>query len=171
MTREEFLKDVSNWSNHRYLLWEALQATSGYVVELGMGQGSTPFLHQYCKDSGRTLYSYENNVDWFEKCQPFNPDNSFHITDWDVVAELHLTPPVLFLDHAPGERRQIDLKNFALRAQVIVIHDSEPAADHGYQMRQHKPKFKFWKDFETSGAWASAASNFIDVTRWQIPEQ
>lgn len=163
MTKDEFLQGVENWSNHRYLLWEALEKTEGDVVEMGMGHGSTPFLYQWCKDAGRTLYSYENNLEWYEKCKGFNPENSFLIHDWDIVAENHLTPAVLFIDSAPGERRQIDLKNFALRARIIVAHDTELAADHGYQMRQHIPLFKYWKDYQSSGAWASIASNFIEL--------
>lgn len=161
MTDAEFLHGVENWSNHRHLLLEALKLTDGDVVEMGMGHGSTPFLYQWCKDNGRTLYSYENSLDWFEKCEKFNPENSFHITDWDVVAEKHLTPSVLFIDHAPGHRRKFDLATFALRARIIVLHDSEPTGAGDYQVRQHIPLFKYWKDFKSEGAWASMASNFI----------
>lgn len=163
MTREQFLEGVENWSNHRYLLWEALEKTEGDVVEMGMGHGSTPFLYQYCKDAGRKLYSYENSFDWFEKCRDFNPENSFHITDWDVVAERHLTPSVLFIDHAPGGRRKIDLVNFALRARIVVLHDSEPTGAGDYQVRQHFSKYKWVKEYESSGAWASMLSNFIQL--------
>lgn len=164
MTREDFLKGVTNFDNHRHLLWEALEMTEdiqGPVVEMGMGNGSTPFLASYCATRNRQFFSYENNLEWFEKCRDFHP-NTFHLTDWDIVAEKHLTPSVLFLDHAPGERRKIDLANFAMRARIIVIHDSEIAADHGYQMRQHIPLFKYWKDWKSDGAWASMASNFIE---------
>lgn len=165
MTREEFLQSVENWSNHRYLLWEALEKTNHLdspVVECGMGFGSTPFLERYCDDAKRVLYSYENNLEWFEKCQKYN-SRSFHITDWNIVAEQHLTPSVLFLDEAPGEHRKEFLKLFAMRARIIVAHDTEIAADHGYQMRQHKGLFKYWKDYESVGAWASMASNFIEL--------
>ena len=163
MTKEEFLAGVENWSNHRHLLWEALEKTEELhlpVIECGMGAGSTPFLYQYCKDAGRLFYSYENNLEWYDKCREFNPHSNL-ITDWNDVAGLHLTPSVLFLDEAPGEHRKLFLELFAKRARIIVAHDTEPAADHGYQMRQHIPLFKYWKDFESPGAWASMASNFI----------
>lgn len=163
MTDEQFLHGVENWSNHRFLLLEALKLTEGDVVEMGMGSGSTPFLAKYCEDAGRKLFSYENNLEWYEKCRGFNPKRSFHISDWDIVADNHLTPSILFIDSAPGERRQIDLKNFALRARIIVAHDTEPAADHGYKMRQHIPLFRFWRDYQGPGAWASMASNFIEL--------
>jgi len=166
MTKEEFLKDVTNYNNHRYLLWQALEATSeGEVVEMGCGFGSTPFLSKYCKDKNLKLASYENDLDWYGKCLDFH-NNITHLIDWGEVSEKHLTPAVLFIDHRPGERRKMDLERFAMRARIIVIHDSEPAADHGYQMRQHFGKFKYTADWKTDGAWASVLSNFIDVSTW-----
>lgn len=163
MTKEDFLKDVQNWDNHRHLLWEALELTKGEIVEMGMGQGSTPFLHQYAKDSGRDLYSYENNLEWYSKFTEYVSE--FHkltyTIDWDLVSRNHKSPSVLFIDHAPGERRKIDLEKFSNMAKIIVIHDTEPAADHGYQVRSVLKKFKYIKEYESPGAWASMVSNFV----------
>lgn len=170
MDKTLFLKEVSNFSNHRFLLWPALQATSGEVVEMGMGSGSTPFLREYCQDTNRMLYSYENDFEWYRKMQDYNGQGHkvTHLVDWDDVAKNHLHPSVVLLDHRPGERRKIDLELFANKASIIVLHDSELAADHGYQMRQHIPLFKYWIDYKTIGAWASAASNFVDVTQFEF---
>lgn len=167
MTKEEFLKDVANWDNHRHLLWPALEATKGEVVEMGMGQGSTPFLHEYCKDKKRMLYSYDNSREWMEKFVDLKSDNHFvqWVLDWDQVAITHKKPDVVLIDHAPGERRYIDVERFANSANVIVIHDSEPAAT-GYMMDKIWHLFKYRKDFTSPGAWATAVSNFIDVTKW-----
>lgn len=173
MTREEFLKDFGNWSNHRILLWEALEATknkSNYdtiISEFGCGDGSTPFLHKYAEDNKRYLVSYENNLEWMNKYRHLNGEYHmvYHIHDWDKVG---IVPSVLLIDHAPGERRKIDIRIFADKARVIVCHDTEPAADHGYQMRAEFGKFKYHIDYKTDGAWASAVSNFIDVTKFKI---
>jgi hypothetical protein len=170
MTKEAFIKGVANWDNHRRLLYPALQATTGEVVEMGCGDGSTAFLREYCRDAGRMLYSYENNYDWWRRMSDYNsPEHKvIHVTDWDVVALNHVHPSVVLLDHAPGERRKFDVEKFANKASVLVLHDSEPAADHGYQMRQHIKLFKYWIDLKTEGAWASAASNFVDVTQFEF---
>ena len=161
MNKEEFLKDVQNWDNHRHMLWEALELTNGDVVEMGMGQGSTPFLHQYCKDANRRLYSYDNNLEWYNKFTMFASD--FHTLtytiDWDIVSKKH-TPSVVFIDHAPGERRYIDVELFANKADIVVIHDSEPAAT-GYMMAKIWHLFKYRKDFKSEGAWATMVSNKI----------
>jgi len=169
MTKEEFIKDVANWDNHRHLLWPALEATTGEVIEMGMGQGSTPFLHEYCKDAGRKLFSYDGNLEWAMKFQEMITDGHrvLHVHNWDDVSMRHPSPDVVLIDHAPGERRYIDVQRFANTAKIIVIHDSEPAAT-GYMMNKIWHLFKYRKDFVTGGAWATAVSNFVDLTTFEI---
>lgn len=163
MTKEEFLKDVAGWNNHMFLLWPVLEATDGIVVELGMGHGSTPQLNKYCTDRKRKLYSYDNTLDWVDKFRHFENDyhKLFLAHTWDDVEFDKID--VLLIDHAPGERRKVDIKRFANIAKYIVCHDTEPAADHGYQMRSELNKFKYMKDYETIGAWATVVSNFYPV--------
>lgn len=166
MTKSEFTHITSNYDSHRPLLWAALEATTGLVVEMGCGYGSTPFLFEYCQERNRKLVSYENNQEWYDKMKGQYPHIEF-TKNWDFVP-LRPTPSVLFIDHAPGERRKVDLYRFSDVAKIIVVHDSEPAADHGYKMRATLKRFKYLIDYETDGAWASAVSNFMDVTKWDI---
>ena len=58
ITIEEFTKGASDWNNHIFLLWNALEATEGEVIEMGCGDGSTRQLHEYCKQHNRRLYSF-----------------------------------------------------------------------------------------------------------------
>ena len=162
MTKEEFLKGVANWNNHLYLLWPALEATKGKVVEFGCGDGSTNQLHQYCKDTNRKLESYDFNKEWVEKYRHLESDNHklYHAPDWDAV---NLTEvDVLLIDHSPGERRWEDIKKYANVAKYIVIHDSEPAAT-GYMLNKIWGLFKYRKDYKTDGAWATVVSNFHEL--------
>lgn len=164
MTKEEFLNDFQNWDNHRPLLWEALELTKGDIIEMGMGQGSTPYLSQYAKDSNRNLYSYDNNLEWYQKFTGLTSNNHTltYTIDWDLVSKKHPNPDVVFIDHAPGERRYIDVGLFADKAKIIVIHDTEPAAT-GYMMNKIWHLFKYRKDFKSEGAWASMVSNYIKL--------
>lgn len=169
MTKEQFIGEIENWNNYKPLLWEALEATFGSVIEMGIGMGSTKILHDYCNANNRPLFSYENNEQWFDQYKHLN--NEYHhmmcLTDnWDVVDNTHLLCGVLFVDHAPGERRHIDVELFKDKANIIVIHDTEPEADHGYQMSKIWHLFKYVKHYQSAGAWASAVSNNIDVTKF-----
>lgn len=164
MTKQEFFKGVGNWNNHLFLMWPALESTSGLVVEFGCGHGSTDQLHKYC-DGKRELRSYENNLDWLDKFRHLeNENHKFYFTKhWDDV-ELDQID-VMLIDHAPGERRKVDLVKYANKAKIIVAHDTEPAADHGYQMRDVLKTFKYQVDYQSPGAWASIVSNFVDVKK------
>lgn len=173
MTKEEFVQFENNWDSHRPLLWEALSCVitnslgDGDVFEFGVGNGSTPYMADFCKNNMMRLISFENNRDWFEMFEPFHEDHHSigFVDNWNDIQLCEVG--LLFIDHAPGERRKVDIARWSNHAKIIVAHDTEPAADHGYQMRAELKKFKYMIDYETDGAWASAVSNFIDVTKWK----
>jgi hypothetical protein len=167
MRKQDFIKVDSNYNSHLPLLWEALEATKGLVIEMGMGHGSTPFLSEYCEQRDRELISYENDRGWLEKFSKYTHTMQF-VTDWNLVSIANNFASVVFIDHAPGERRKYDIAAFSNKAEIIVAHDTEPAADHGYQMRAELAKFKYCFEYETNGAWATAVSNFINITKWKV---
>lgn len=166
MNKSEFTQFTSNWDSHRPLLWEALEATQGKVIEFGSGFGSTPFIDGYCRERKRPFTSYENNQAWIDQLHEMNLGAPEYIANWDDVP-LH-DIDVLFIDSAPGERRKVDIKRWANNAKILVVHDCEKAADHGYKMRVELSKFKYAIEYVTDGAGAMAVSNFINVTLWDI---
>lgn len=171
MSKEDFLKDVDNWCNHRHFLWEALEATKHLrlpVLELGCGHGSTPFLQKYCADEGLELFSYDFNPDYAKEF------GGVHVEDWNYlpgnIDGWKRPYSVALIDESPGEHRK-DSIQMLTHVKVVVIHDSEPdgwnASD--YQVRQHFDKYKYHTDYKAPkpGAWATALSNYIDVTQWK----
>lgn len=156
MTKEEFIGDIENWDNHRILLYFALTLTKGKVIEYGSGKGSTPYLRQYCIDNMRLFETYDFNKEWAAQM------NSFYVSDWDSICP---NGSVILIDHSPGERRTIDIPRLADNFEILVIHDSEPAAD-GYDVRKHFKDFNYVVELKTTGAWTTALSNTIDITKW-----
>lgn len=159
------------------LLYKALEATKGEIIEMGTGHGSTPLLHEYCTKNKRVLHSYETEKDWISKFEgTANELHTFTLLDrlaWDVCSDMHPSPSVVFIDHAPGERRKEDILRFKDSAEIIVVHDTEPTGAGDYQVRQHFQKFKYcvevlsnWHDPREAGAWATALSNTINITNW-----
>lgn len=159
------------------LLFKALEETKGEVIEMGTGHGSTPLLHEYCTNKKRILHSYETEKDWISKFEHMtSPLHTFTLLCrdcWDSCSNMHFSPSVVFIDHAPGERRQRDLILFKDTAEIIVIHDTEPKGAGDYRVRQHFDKFKYvvevmsnWHDPREAGAWATALSNTVDITKW-----
>jgi len=154
MKREDFLEDMEEWNNHRLLLWEALKATKGKVVEFGSGAGSTPFLRKQCKTYNRAFESYDHSEKWSKV------NGSKQVSNWDDVNLKNAK--VLFIDHAPAERRWVDIKKYANKVDIIVIHDTEPEST-GYMMDKIWHLFKYRVDVKSEGAWATAVSNTIDL--------
>jgi len=172
MTREQFISNLSHWNSYLPLLWEALQATKGDVVEAGVGDGSTAKLHQYCWDNHRKLFSYEGNLEWYRKFEYYNGNGhkvEYVGNNWEVMVAAHRSPVgVLFSDEAPGEMRKYNIAMFCNTAQVIIAHDAEPSNDGGYKYSLLKPLFKYTKLHEFPGASTAAFSNFVDVSKWVI---
>lgn len=172
MNKAHFIHDLNIWNSYLPLLWAALENTQGDVVELGMGDGSTEKLHEYCKSNGRLLYSYDSNKEWFHRFERFRTNR--HAVEWvghnwQIMIERHRAKiGVLFSDEAPGEMRKYNVSMFCNLAQIIVVHDSEASNDHGYKFSLIRPLFKYSKDFEYPGASATAFSNFIDVSQWDV---
>lgn len=147
-----FLADVTNWNNHRPLLLWALKHTKQNnlpILEMGCGDGSTPYLQHYCKSTGKRLISYDYNKEWADKF------GATHVEDWDSIQ--HEQYSVILIDHSPGERRHIDIANLADKCDYMVIHDSEPSAT-GYMLDKVWHLFPFRRDLITDGAWATIVS-------------
>lgn len=170
MSKEWFLSGLEGWNSYLPLLWEALEATDGEVIELGMGDGSTKKLHEVCK--GRKLYSYENNLEWYRKFEHLRTSQHAieYTQNWLEPIERHrYTIGVLFSDEAPGEIRKYNIAMFCNTAKVIIAHDSEKLNEIGYRYDLVKPLFKYHRQYEhSSGTHAAAFSNFVDVTRWSV---
>lgn len=166
MSKEEFLKDIGAWSNHRHLLWRALEATEGPVLELGAGEGSTPYFKQYCHDENRTFRSYDSNQDWAKKMGVYYNDGN-----WDALNCWEIHWSVVLLDLAPGEYRRIALMK--LSADIICVHDSERIGwnSSDYRIRPLFSKFKHTLDDipkEHGAPWTTLLSNKINVKSWVI---
>lgn len=181
MNKNNFLENVTDWGNHRVLLWEALEETqTGEVIEMGLGGESTPYLHEYCKANNRTLYSFEYDAEWLEQYKHFRSDNHImvQLSDWDKAKDICPNPSVILIDHSPGERRIVDIERFKDIKGILVVHDTQTqptAADYGYESVW--PLFKYKADLKVemnydvdpphNRTWASAVSNHYDLTKWR----
>lgn len=163
MERDKFIP-TSFLNSYTPLLYRALCDTTGPIVECGMGNYSTHLLH----DTGRHVISYDTNYEWYRRFD-VEPKNLIPPNEWlTVIRSLKTLVSVFFIDQAPGEIREKCIAELSNGFDgIVVAHDTEPAADRGYKMRQHFPKFKYVVEVQTSDAWATALSNTIDVTTWR----
>ena len=183
MDKERFLNGIhklDDWSNHRILLWLALLETKvGEVLEMGCGDGSTRQLYEFCHEHKRMCFSFDTEQKYIDRFKmEFSPYQQFHrvINNWHIAQDVCPNPSVILIDHAPGERRWVDIKNYSDKITgIMVIHDTQPkptAADYAYEKIWHLFKYRVNLEVdmnEEAGdnrTWASAVSNHYDVTKW-----
>jgi hypothetical protein len=151
------------FSSHMPVLMEAVQRTTGAIVELGAGWFSTPLLHWMCSRTERPLVSVETSPDFYRRLETFR--ESWHdvrfVNTWDE-AQLEQPWGVAFIDHAPVSRRKEDIKRLANWAEVIVAHDT---CDKRYQYGEVWPLFR-WSYQHQVRPKTTIGSNFMDVAAW-----
>lgn len=157
-----FLTTTGNWDNHRPLLLLALSLTEGRVMEYGAGDGSTPYLREYCKTPKRHFYTLDSNQEWAERM------GSVYIPNWHATDEW-FSCGVAFVDLAPGEDRVYAIEKLENKADIIVIHDTEEggAGDYKFEKIWHLFKYRLNYNKSGGGAGATAVSNKIDLNQFR----
>ncbi len=169
---KELFVSKSDWDSHLPMLYCALENTSGQVVEIGSGFGSTPALIEYCEAKSRRFYSFETNKEWAEKTGSTYISNYLNLSSLfedEGIKRVFGDIDLLFIDCAPGEMRKDLIAMFADHANVIVAHDVESGAEYVYGMANILSTFEYAKWYSPEGKpWTAAVSNKIDVTQWQL---
>lgn len=156
------------FGTHITPLMAAVLSTQKDVVELGMGDYSTPLLHElvkYLRTTGgnRKIHSYETDPNWLLNFEDLRTD--WHginfVADWDEI-KIPKIFSVLLVDHAPAQRRVVDIHKFANAANIIVVHDTEKANYYGYE--PVFSQFKYRKDYERYSKKTTLLSNIMNVS-------
>ena len=120
------------FATHQPVLCEALARSSGPVLELGSGEGSTQLMHRVCSENRRYVLTLDNNPEWLNRYVD-RLTNEFHdfglVEDWpsalrsDAVASTEWG--LVFVDSAPWESRALAVRLFAPKATFVVVHDCD----------------------------------------------
>jgi hypothetical protein len=176
---EEF-KESNDYNSHLPMLWMALEAVkTGMVIECGCGLGSTPLLRRYCEWQGgvekdRLFMTCENNKEWVLKVLDYikqtegeQPiciglvENGWSELKIDKAA-------ILFIDCAPGEDRAMLVEKHRNKAQILIVHDTEPGAEHVYHIQEALKSFKYRCDLLIPGCpQTTAVSETYDFAAWK----
>lgn len=151
---------MDEWATHQQALVHAVMRTNGSVLEMGCGNYSTPILHEICTLQKRRLISVDNNKEWSDIFISFA--NEYHeirfIESWDALDGEY---DVVFIDHAPAERRKVDIERFKDKCKIMVIHDY--LQDHIYHHHDIINTFKYKKVFNFYNRQTVIVSNIIEL--------
>lgn len=168
---------MNPYATHLPLLLKALAATSGDVLELGIGESSTPVLHEICRVQERRLVSIDSDPKFYEEYRgKYGSDlHSFYLADvdWDtvlsgkVIVRSELVPwSVVLVDHRPAKRRSNDAAWFAHMAKYVVCHDTEPENDRFYRWGKAFSAFKYRYDDVRVVPHTTVLSNEHDLSKF-----
>ena len=151
--------------SHIPVIMEVLKHSEGPVLELGTGLNSTPVIHWLCHPVGRKVESYESNHMFWRAAYNYHTD--WHtvnkVEDWDKDFTVDKHWGMVFIDHAPGKRRNVEMGRVAQNADFVVVHDTEPKSDWHYNYSNHFDKYKYRFDYTKNYPHTSVFSNFKDL--------
>lgn len=150
-----------NYGTHLPALMRAFERTSGPVLELGMGLFSTPYLHYACLLAKRPLISYEPDLTWASRFEPYLGEyHSLAVgTVWNEWA-IHWS--LVLVDHT-DEHRAPDIAALADSADYIIAHDANGRFDSRYHYSTIYPLFKYRAMWTGDSRHAAVLSNFVDL--------
>lgn len=149
--------------SHIPLLAAAMTKTSGPVLELGAGLGSTLLLHGLCGAMGRSLLTVDSNSLWLEKF--INLRRSWHelklVNDFLELPEYSQHWGLVFIDHGICLQRGVSLE--ALKdVDMVLCHDTCHYFLYNYQPAINSYKYR-WNYKPASTPMTTVVSQTIDV--------
>ena len=176
------------YGTHFPVLAAAVAKTTGPVLELGMGEFSTPMLHYMCEGERRYLLSVDANREWVDKYRAYEgKHHSIQLErDWAEAVAYALDQcdaySVIFVDFAPGEMRAPVIERLKDKGHFIVAHDTEECdrdkypsgANYGYEpvfkLFTYRQDFKRWRPYSTIVSMFAPFYIAEGDREWQPPE-
>lgn len=146
---------MPGYHTHQQALMAAVARTTPNepVLELGIGEYSTPLLHEICEAQGRYLRTVTQDPVWYAKYKSFHREGRHDIillpggrklSTWQE-GKRNLDPPphdprynndshweVVFVDQAPGNARVWSIEYLRPHTHIFVVHDAEEREHYGY---------------------------------------
>jgi hypothetical protein len=170
----QFTHRYKDFATHQPVLYEAVVRSTGPVLELGCGEGSSHLLHALCARDGRRLLTLDNDRGWLEPTAA-RLAADFHefglVEDWNralLSRQICNTAwGVVFIDGKPWESRTLAVHLFKHTATFVVVHDVdyfphtgswgvETAPIRGPHNRGHRDYselFSSWREYFPSEPW------------------
>ena len=149
----------------------ALKATSGPILELGVGFDSTPYISEFVNSLGgeRRAFSFESNEEWMFNFVGLRCDNH----RIEHASPRYLSVPLehkhwgcALVDHSfggVGRVRPEAIQRLKGRCDVIVAHDTEDEHESDYGFRPVINSFKYRKDDVMFGVRTTMLSDTVDL--------
>jgi hypothetical protein len=148
-------------ASHIPLLVRVFDISEGDVLEIGTGYFSTLILHWLAEMTKRHVYSYENSEYWYNRAKKY--ESTYHhiiyCKSWDEADFDKKYWGLVFVDHEPGKRREIEMVRLANMADYIIMHDSNIDKNRNWNYDYINSLFKYRYDYTKMIPWTTVFSN------------
>jgi len=154
----------AGYSSHTTLLTAAFSITTGPVLELGSGLGSTLVLHGLCGSNDRSLTTIESDETWMKMLKDYHrPWHTFrHVVNFVNLPEYKEEWGLAFVDHGLMHQRNHSIVSLK-HVPIIVVHDTCTPQLYGYN--EAFTHFKYIWNLQLFGPKTSVISNLIQVDK------
>lgn len=134
----------------------ALGASTGPVLEVGIGNFSAPFLHEFCKASRRSICSLEENGQWHSAFRYVDQHGGRVIKARNYLLDIKeltevtdgLRFGVSFVDSSPGGKCRADLFKFLIEcSEYVVVHDYHRENEEAIKPLLEGVNFRVFNDY------------------------
>ena len=153
----------SDYMSHTPVLSAACHMTSGDILELGAGFGSTPLLHGICAAQNRQIVTLDTTKGWIREFNALKtPWHTFKcVPNFLALPEYGDDWGIAFVDHGIIEQRSRSIDRLK-HVPMVVVHDTDSDL-YGYE--EVLKQFKYRWDYRWAGSQTSVVSNSIDVSK------
>lgn len=148
--------------SHLPMLAAAMNVTSGPVLELGTGLGSTYLLHGLCGATGRKLVSLESDGEWLHRFLNYGrPWHELRKVDSYLDLPEYREPwGMAFVDHGLYQERGHSVLQLR-HVPLIVVHDTCYPWLYGYT--ESLAQYRYRWDWKVNGPQTTVISDTQDV--------
>ena len=156
---EELKGKMLTMASHVPVLAAVALHTKGPILEFGCGYYSTLLLHEIALINKRQLVTADQDKRWLN--QFLYLQNEWHqfeyVENWAKYAKpLKQKWDVVFIDHRPTKRRNVDIRLLKDSVEYMVVHDSNVAS---YKYEPDFALYKYRYDYTHAEPFTTVLSN------------
>jgi hypothetical protein len=130
----ELKHTINPYYTHQPVLYTMLKQTSGPILELGCGDGSTELIHLFGEKYNRKIITVESNLEWMNKYKSKyeNDNHKFIFTDhniesWNKTSDTFKENQwgLVFIDQGFWEARAYSFTQLKNNSDYLILHDCD----------------------------------------------
>lgn len=156
------IERTAAYLSHLPILSAAMSMTTGPVLELGAGLGSTYLLHGLCGSAKRQLTTIESDEAWLRRFSKYGrPWHIFRkVEDYLDLPEYGQEWGLAFVDHGLYRQRGLSVRRLA-HVPVVVVHDT--CFPWLYDYTGPIEEYRYRWDYRVDGPQTTVLSNTRDI--------